>query len=563
MKTKPVGSINLKADFPFFRRTWNRVVAALLAVSFVPLMLIGGLMYVYSASALKEKTIDSLRMSVLHHKNSLDRYIMERGDSLKLVAAALAEYDSQSPEDLQNKLSVLHQRMPYFTDIGVIDSEGRHVAYDGPYDLSQRNYKNARWFLKAAASDLYISDVYLGFRNVPHVIITIRQEMGSGWRLVRATLEASSFNELVLALPEKGGIDAFLVNAQGIFQTSPKISGKVMAKSSAGVPEYFEGVRLIIQKDRIVAETWLNTAPWMFAAQIDRNIFSKQMNRVRNVGLFIFFLGSVLIVFTVLITTNYLVNRLENIRRNLYVLNEQLKRNAHSASAIKLTGRILADLKTSLINTKNLVEVIDSSASRQNQSENDREVVDTLTSELNRNLELVGQLARLTDPIDETYIISETDVSKMVGELADLLVQGLFSDSIAVETDFAPDLPLVRIERAQVRRTIQEAILTCLAAIGPGGTIRLVTSLGDKGIDLKIFVRNAKLAPILLDHHVIEGDMVWEHWEESDPTGSPARHWTIKTEVVREKGRSPYYLIQFLQPTEHAGERIPRSALRD
>ena len=550
MKTKPGGSINLRADFPFFRRTWNRVVSALLAVSFLPLMLIGGVMYGYSSSVLKEKSIESLRMSVLHHKNILDRYILERGESLRVAAAALSASDSQSPADLQKKLVVLHKNMPYFTDIGIIDSEGRHVAYDGPYNLSQRNYKDSAWFWEAATRDFFISDVFLGFRNEPHVIITIRQDKGAEWRLVRATLEAASFNELVLSLPENGGIDAYIVNAQGVFQTSPIVSGKIMSASPMGPPESFDGVRLITQKDRIVAEVWLSTAPWMFAAHIDRNVFSKQMVRVRNVGLFIFFLGSILIAFTVLITTNYLVNRLENKRRSLYILNEQLKQHAHSASAIKLTGRILADLKTSLINMKNLAEVIASPELTGTLADKDREAVETLALELNRNLQLVGQLNHLTGPADDDFIISVTDVNAMASELANNLVQGLFAGSIFVATDFAADLPLVRIERSQVRRTVQEAIMICLANLGPGGTIKLVTSPGENGIDLKILVRNADFSPVMLETGEFDDDLIWGGWDGPDMSGPKVRHWTIQAEVIREKGRNPYYLIQFLKPAD-------------
>jgi hypothetical protein len=40
-------------DYPYFRRLWNSVVVALLAASFIPLLVIGGGMYYYTVSLLR------------------------------------------------------------------------------------------------------------------------------------------------------------------------------------------------------------------------------------------------------------------------------------------------------------------------------------------------------------------------------------------------------------------------------------------------------------------------------------------------------------------------------
>ena len=44
-------------DFPYFRRTWNKVVFTLLAAAFVPLIIIGGGMYYYLTTVIKQKTV--------------------------------------------------------------------------------------------------------------------------------------------------------------------------------------------------------------------------------------------------------------------------------------------------------------------------------------------------------------------------------------------------------------------------------------------------------------------------------------------------------------------------
>ena len=44
-------------DFPYFRRLFNSIVVALLAASFIPLLVIGGGMYYHTVSILEQKTL--------------------------------------------------------------------------------------------------------------------------------------------------------------------------------------------------------------------------------------------------------------------------------------------------------------------------------------------------------------------------------------------------------------------------------------------------------------------------------------------------------------------------
>jgi len=64
-----------QTDFPYFRRIWKNVVVALLATSFIPLIVIGGGMYHYTATVLEEKTLEALRTEVTNHKNTIDQFL--------------------------------------------------------------------------------------------------------------------------------------------------------------------------------------------------------------------------------------------------------------------------------------------------------------------------------------------------------------------------------------------------------------------------------------------------------------------------------------------------------
>jgi two-component system NtrC family sensor kinase len=81
--------------------------------------------------------------------------------------------------------------------LGVVDHQGRQIAYAGPLELTGVNYSSAKWFEQAISNPFFISDVFKGMRGAPHFIVSVRQEHnGKPW-ILRATIDFGEFNNLV------------------------------------------------------------------------------------------------------------------------------------------------------------------------------------------------------------------------------------------------------------------------------------------------------------------------------------------------------------------------------
>jgi hypothetical protein len=61
-------------DFPYFRRLFNSIVVALLAASFIPLLVIGGGMYYHTVSILEQKTLTALDAEIDEHREAIRRH---------------------------------------------------------------------------------------------------------------------------------------------------------------------------------------------------------------------------------------------------------------------------------------------------------------------------------------------------------------------------------------------------------------------------------------------------------------------------------------------------------
>ena len=85
--------------------------------------------------------------------------------------------------------------------MGLVDVNGRQVAYVGPYKLKDADYAGQPWLSEAQVKGRYISDVFLGLRGFPHMVIAVHrmEESGREWTL-RVTIDTSRLERLVAAV---------------------------------------------------------------------------------------------------------------------------------------------------------------------------------------------------------------------------------------------------------------------------------------------------------------------------------------------------------------------------
>ena len=109
-----------------------------------------------------------------------------------------------------------------FVDLGIIGMDGRHISYVGPFDLRDANYVNAPWFTEVLRKGVFVSDVFMGFRNVPHFIIAVLRHEGGESFIMRATIDMEAINSLLQRVYSGERSDAFLINEQGVPQTDSR-----------------------------------------------------------------------------------------------------------------------------------------------------------------------------------------------------------------------------------------------------------------------------------------------------------------------------------------------------
>ena len=186
--------------------------------------------FFYFDSSIESTTRNTIKRIVSDHGHMIDSFLQERKNDLKYIIETHTYHELSSPEKLKRLLLLLQKEGNAFVDIGVFNAAGDHVAYHGPFSLEGKNYRTAPWFTQVIEKGIYISDVFLGYRQVPHFIIALMRGEGDKKWIIRATIDTQLFNELVEAVRIGKTGEAYLINKEGLFQTQRRVNGMPMTK---------------------------------------------------------------------------------------------------------------------------------------------------------------------------------------------------------------------------------------------------------------------------------------------------------------------------------------------
>ncbi len=232
-----------------YRRMFLAGVLTVSAVALVPLAIMSAMSYRQYRQAFRlEMTRPMLRFAEAG-KQSLESSLSERLSALARLARETSYDTLRDSRRLEAILSDIKGMGDGIVDLGVIRDDGVQVSYAGPYALTGRNYADQTWFREVATRGSYISDVFMGYRNLPHIVIAIQGDRGDGrWFALRASLDTDVFHWLVRdrgsRRPEQGSVchrchslgvpafsDAFIVNREGVLQTPSRLYGPVLARA--------------------------------------------------------------------------------------------------------------------------------------------------------------------------------------------------------------------------------------------------------------------------------------------------------------------------------------------
>lgn len=303
----------------------------MILVPLIPFVMALGTMYYFFTTSLENNTIASMKRIVEDHRQMIESFLEERKHDLDFILYSYTFDDLSQSEQLDTVFDHLQRKSQAFLDLGVFNKDGFHVAYHGPYSLKGKIYKDTDWFKEVMKHGYYISDIFLGYRQVPHFIIALAKEKAGETWVIRTTIDTLTFNNIVKGIRIGKTGEAYILNMNGLLQTEPRSGGKLMDKHPDAVkyPQAHTNIETFIDKGLkgdayLYTTTWLQNKKWLLVVRQEKSDAFRALTSASYLVSLITVIGGAIIVVVAFYITNHIVGRMEKMDIEKERLNQQL-----------------------------------------------------------------------------------------------------------------------------------------------------------------------------------------------------------------------------------------------
>ena len=460
----------------------RKIVGLMAVVSVVPLLLMAAINYYEYRAALGREIQNPLRVLLSKTKNSFELFLAERTSTVSFIASAYPFEELAQEKSLKHIFKVMSQVFDGFVDLGLIDENGVQVSYAGPYSLAGKNYAEQSWFSQVMIRGTYISDVFMGYRHFPHMVIAVRHmdESGKNW-VVRATIDTSRFDRLIAAMSLEPDSDAFLLNKEGILQTSSTFFGKVLERFPMAMPpQAFEAKLIETQdikgEDIYLAYSYFPESDFVLMAVKPRGSVLKTWYMVKGDLLFIFVLGVSAIFLVVYKMTDLLIRRMRESEER----RELAFRQVEHAQKLSSIGRLAAGVAHEI---NNPLAAINEKAGLMKDLLGlrpdfpDREkfitLADAILKSIRRCRDITHRMLGFARRMDVSY--EELDINEVLADTLTFLDQEAKHRGVVIDRQLDESLPRILSDRGQLQQVFLNILNNALAAVPDDGRIEVKT----------------------------------------------------------------------------------------
>ena len=470
------------------RRIWHLAVLLTACVAIIPLVLLAA--FDINVTKRSSESENALRISKLvsNTASTLTFFLEERRLALDFIV------HSQSIEallDRRHLASILHSFNETFggiTDLGVIDADGVQVRYAGPYDLEGRNYRNEPWFQEVLERGHYISDVFLGFREAPHLVIAVKHALPNGSHyLFRATLDTERFSHVLSKLERSASGDMFLINRAGVIQTPSAYHGQALERFTMPVPEYSTLAGVYEQEDfggrpLVIGYAYIADSPFILMVLTHKDELMKSWTQTRFLLIIFTLLSIALILIVIVGVATRLVNQIYLADQKRILTLHEVEHSAKLASIGRLAAGVAHEIN-------NPLAVIGEKAGLMKDLLGFQEVATAkdrligLADTVQRSVERCGVITkRLLGFAQHLSVRMEPVCLKEVIE--DVLVflnKEAAYRSIQVTVNVPDDIPMFQTDRGKLQQIFLNIVNNAFSAMNDGGHLDICAYVQDDG----------------------------------------------------------------------------------
>jgi two-component system NtrC family sensor kinase len=493
----------------------------LLILVLAPFTIISILSHYQYKKLLQTNEVTQLLMTLEQAETTLERFVSKLQSVIKFVGRDDRYHDLLDHDTLQALFVRLKEEYPDFVDIEVIDSAGIQKSYAGPYTLKQQNYSNQIWYREVQSRGVYISNVFYGFRQVPHFVIAIsRKHPGQeGTWVLRVTIDGKTLQRYAETISTPAVDDIFLTDTNHVAQTRPLKYGELGKLNSLYETEgnaanslsnmLSEPRRMLLEYSaKIVQKTFqgkqilhatieLRNTPWQLNIVKELYLHGEAWSSFRNRLIIIFAVSTVTAMIVILTISRAITKYIKEADKK----RRQFLFEAENANKLASIGRLAAGVAHEINNPLAIINQKTGLVQDYFEMTGDFEykqamvqALDGIQSSVERCKTITHRLlgfARHTDVKTE-----EININQLLQEVAAFLSQEAIYNRIGITFDLDPKIEKIFSDRGQLQQVFLNITNNAIDAIGSDGAITVVTKkLGEDRIQVQIIDTGQGMSP--------------------------------------------------------------------
>jgi len=419
-----------------------------------------------------ESHLHTLRLTS-NARRTITYFFEERQDALRYIIQKEKYQTLTNQENLSYILGNLKMGFGGFLDLGVIKSNGVQVSYAGPFDLTGKQYSDQEWFINCVERGSYLSDVFLGYRQVPHMIVAIKSPVQNGnFYILRATLDIQRVIQMFSSLELIQKSDAFICNREGRLQTPSKYYGDVLEKMNLPVPPYADHSRVYEATDAagkpiLIGYAYIENSPYiLMVVKRSREVMKGWYELQKEV--IWFYLTSVAAIFLVILCiVTFMVNKIYDADQTRLKAMERLEGSSRLISIGRLAAGVAHEINNPLaVINENAGLIKDMFLLKQEYQDDPRllELIDDVLESVSRCGEITKQLLGFARHFKPS--IHAVNLGKTIGQVLSFFKKEASYRGIAVNVNIAEDLPIIYSDSGSLQQVFFNLINNAFQAIG-------------------------------------------------------------------------------------------------
>ncbi|MEW6067448.1 MAG: ATP-binding protein [Nitrospirota bacterium] len=489
-----------------------RIILIDAVLSLVPLLIVVTISYFWFQQILKEDFRNQLRWEIGNTKQSIEYFAEDRLSGLRFLSSAYTYEQLLDQKTLAAIFSKFKREFTGVVDIGVIDSNGIQRSYIGPYHLEGKDYSNQDWFNEIVVRSSYVSDVFMGYRKVPHFTIAVKRdipEKGTFW-VLRVTIDMQTLKRYAASFNLREKDDAFIVNQEGILQIPSRFHGNVLEKHNEFSYLPTETVLVKEIKDSghgrgMYGYAYIKNSPWIFVAHVESTPYAKIPGIFRK-ELFIISIISIFIGITInIIMTQTVVNRM----KEADIEREKAISESEHATKMASIGRLAAGVAheinnpLAIINEKTglMKDILEMSGDLNQNKEKFSVLVSGIFDSVKRCRAVTHNLLGFSRRVEVNNVF---DLNESIKEVIGFLDKEIMYRNIRLELDLQKNPLKVTSAKGQLQQVFLNIINNAVDAVKEQGLIKISTNVKDENTVQVIISDNGSGIPKDKLKHIFE-----------------------------------------------------------